>query len=308
MDLLLTLLLYLLLCCFSVISIWVHKNYHPTLMNRQQTNNIILKSKLPHNLIFIQRHHADISVSYSPPHKIPYGDIAVVLKDLGVKRVVSITSVGSLNPKLPVGSVLLPDDYFCSYKLTPVFEHSLQSHFVPSLQTPLRSDLVTRRIYKKDFPCIIDGGIYVNALGPRFETKSEIRWMQSLLTCTDSDGNGVVGMTAAHEMSALQEVGGIDYALISIVDNMCHGIVSQHNSSSSNGCQQEPTTKEDDNEPLTLDSFHEGVAKNLPILEYLLPAVIDVMCHNTQKGQTRTRSTESVGVWTDKEQKKLPTG
>jgi 5-methylthioadenosine/S-adenosylhomocysteine deaminase len=90
----------------------------------------------------------------------------------------------------------------------------------------------------------VEGGVYVNARGPRFETKSEIRWYAS---CGD-----VVGMTAAHEASACQEV-GLKYGMVCVVDNVANGL--------------EDTS-------ITLEAFKRAQKENQGMVERLIQSVM----------------------------------
>lgn len=58
-------------------------------------------------------------------------------------------------------------------------------------------------------------GTYFQTVGPRFETKAEIRLYK--------DYFDVVGMTGASEATLSQEL-GISFCMVGIVDNMCHGL------------------------------------------------------------------------------------
>src|SRR2546426_340135 len=58
-------------------------------------------------------------------------------------------------------------------------------------------------------------GVYVQAMGPRLETKAEIAFFKKL--------GDVVGMTVASEATLATEL-GIPYAALCSVDNYCHGL------------------------------------------------------------------------------------
>ena len=60
-----------------------------------------------------------------------------------------------------------------------------------------------------------DGGVYWQAIGPRFETPAEIR-----LIAAHAD---VVGMTIASECIVAGEL-GLDYAALCMVDNLANGL------------------------------------------------------------------------------------
>ena len=56
---------------------------------------------------------------------------------------------------------------------------------------------------------------YFQTIGPRFETKSEIRFY--------ADYFDLVGMTGSQEATLAQEI-GLKFCMMCIVDNMCNGI------------------------------------------------------------------------------------
>ena len=79
------------------------------------------------SLYFIQRHHANPSYPYSPPHLINKRSIIAALLQLGVTSIVAFGSVGSLKPSIPVGQLVIPDDF---YDVEPVtlFEYEPKGH------------------------------------------------------------------------------------------------------------------------------------------------------------------------------------
>lgn len=57
--------------------------------------------------------------------------------------------------------------------------------------------------------------MYSQTIGPRFETKAEVRFLAAF--------SDVVGMTAAHEADFCNEH-GLPYALLCMVDNAANGL------------------------------------------------------------------------------------
>ena len=57
--------------------------------------------------------------------------------------------------------------------------------------------------------------MYVQTKGPRFETKAEIRYFQTV--------GDVVGMTGGHEATVCADA-GLKYAMMCLVDNLCNGL------------------------------------------------------------------------------------
>jgi 5-methylthioadenosine/S-adenosylhomocysteine deaminase len=192
-------------------------------------------------VVFIQRHAADPEVTYSPPHEINKKAIITAFKNYGCKRILSFNSTGSMKPTLPCGSIVIPDDFLC---LTPItFFDDAQGHHMPGYDVDFRAEVI--KVMKDAGVDVVTRGSYLQTQGPRFESKSEIR-----LFATQTD---IVGMTSAHEAILCKEL-GLGYATVCMVDNMANGIEA--------------------NVPLSLESFHAGVAANLEKMEKLLSTLI----------------------------------
>lgn len=150
-----------------------------------------------------------------PAHRLPHEANLLALNELGVKQVVSTSSVGSLRKEIEPGSFLVPDDFFSPWKILTYFNSEVK-HVTPSLDGYLREGLVEAG--KSLDLRTHDTGTYVQAMGPRLETKAEIRAM--------SEFGDVVGMTMASEATLANEL-EMDYACLCIVDNYCHGLVEE---------------------------------------------------------------------------------
>ena len=90
----------------------------------------------------------------------------------GCALVVGMCSVGSLRDTLPLGSVVVPDDYFCPWRLDHV-STSHSAHVIPTVNEAVRA-IIAASLRDAHIP-FTNGGVYVNANGPRFETKAEVR-------------------------------------------------------------------------------------------------------------------------------------
>jgi len=222
-------------------------------------------------VLFLNRHlctHIDETtgeVRYAPPHEINYQAMVWALHECKVQKVVALSSAGSLRPEeIPVGSVVMPDDYYM-VKPDPItfWPHPAvggfaaeaskgqvgRIHFTPAnledeawtgfrseVQSMLNSVLTKGSKEVRDqvklasaqteasWPTSVASAagspsqpcVYVNAVGPRFETRCEIRSYLAL-------GGAVVGMTCAYEWTLCSEI-MLPYALISVVDNACNGL------------------------------------------------------------------------------------
>ena len=156
-------------------------------------------------LVFVQRHDATPSRAYTQPSDINYAAIALALKAVRADAVLGTCSVGSLTAAMPVGTLLVPDDFYCASDLRRVYA-DYRGHFMPAIDAPARRALLA--VLRGAGLAPRDGGVYVNSRGPRFETRAEVRAMAAL--------GDHVGMTAAHECSACCEV-GLPYAMMCLV-------------------------------------------------------------------------------------------
>lgn len=192
-------------------------------------------------LVFVQRHDATPARVYTQPADVNYAGIALALQAKGVTHAFGVYSVGSLKPSLRIGALLVCDDFYCPADLRRVYSDA-RAHLMPGFDDSLRDLLLSSLRGAGLHPS--GHGTYVNTRGPRFETKSEIRQMAAL--------GDVVGMTAAHECVACNEV-GIPFAGLCMVDNYANGVGA---------------------EALTLDAFHAAQAANLRTVEKCVTALL----------------------------------
>ena len=168
--------------------------------------------KVKDNVVFLPRHGIQNNV---PPHKIRNKANISALDRLGVKEIVSITSVGSLKPEIAPGSIVIPDDYICLWTHRSFFENEIK-HLTPEMGQKMRDRIISIAT-KKGIP-VISKGTYLQTKGPRLETRAEVRLLRNFAD--------VVGMTMASEAMLSQEL-EIDYATISSVDNYANGLVEE---------------------------------------------------------------------------------
>jgi 5'-methylthioadenosine phosphorylase len=143
-----------------------------------------------------------------PPHRINHRAHLAALALSGVDRVIAIGSVGSLQPEIPPGSLLIPHDYLAIGEVPTIHDHTIV-HISPEISPSLREDLASV------VPEARSGGIYVQTRGPRIETMAEVRMLSRV--------GDVVGMTLASEATLALEL-GLRYAALCTVDNYAHGI------------------------------------------------------------------------------------
>ena len=166
---------------------------------------------LSDTIAFIPRHGKNPRY-HILPHLINHQANLKALKDIGVKEVISVNSTGSLKKKLKPGMIVVPDD-FIMFPGTPTTLHGKAIHITPKLSFEVRQKWI-----EAAHDCaikVVDGGVYWQTIGPRLETKSEIKMMSRFAD--------LVGMTMASEAVIAQEL-GLLYAALCSVDNYGHGL------------------------------------------------------------------------------------
>jgi 5'-methylthioadenosine phosphorylase len=187
----------------------------------------------------LQRHGTD---RYTPPHLIDHRANLAALSADGCDRVLAVSSVGSLRAEIGVGTVVCPDDFIALHLGYSVHDDA-RGHRVPGFDPPWRARVLESWTRREQVP-VRDGGVYWQAIGPRFETAAEIR-----LIAAHAD---VIGMTVAAECIIAGEL-GLSYAAVCVVDNLANGIGA---------------------EPLTLEEYEAGRAENRDRVRQALEAVL----------------------------------
>jgi 5'-methylthioadenosine phosphorylase len=162
-----------------------------------------------HGAAIVQRHDDG---NYVLPHEIDHIANLRALVEQGCDRVLAIGSVGSLDAELPVGSLLCPNDFIALHLSLSTFVDE-RAHRAPRFDPAWREEVLAA--WRSSGGELRDGGVYWQAIGPRFETPAEIRLMAA-----HAD---VVGMTIASECILAAEL-GLAYAAICVVDNLANGI------------------------------------------------------------------------------------
>ncbi len=160
--------------------------------------------------VLLQRHGLS---TYTTAARLNHRANLAALQKLGCDRVIAIGSVGGLGTDSGVGTFLCPDD-FIALQLGVSFSEEHGGERVPAFDGSWRERLLSAWAHGSDVP-LRDGGVYWQAIGPRFETPAEIRLMAA-----HAD---VVGMTIASECVLAGEL-GIAYAALCVVDNLANGV------------------------------------------------------------------------------------
>ncbi len=143
----------------------------------------------------------------TPPAQINHRAHLAALKILGVDRMISIGSTGSMKAELSPGSLVVVSGFFSPWNIPTFHEHDI-FHVSPTIDEELTCGLL-------ELVPDAQRGIYFQTNGPRFETTAEIA---HFALHTD-----VVGMTAASELTLANEL-SIRAAALCTVDNYANGI------------------------------------------------------------------------------------
>lgn len=165
--------------------------------------------------LVIFRHGRDGGTS---AHRVNYRSNIWALKEAGATQVIAYATTGSVDPDLPIGSFVVPDqiiDY--THNREGSFESSgIREHF--DFTYPFSGDL-RDRIIEAAFAAGLsprDGGTYACSQGPRYETAAEIAKF-------GHDGCSIVGMTLMPEAPLARQV-ALPYAALALVMNPGAGI------------------------------------------------------------------------------------
>jgi 5'-methylthioadenosine phosphorylase len=162
------------------------------------------------DLVVLRRHGVE---RFTPAHLVDHHRNIEILAEMGCNRILALASTGSLRLDWPPGTMVAPDDFF-ALAVAPTFYDDAGGHTVPGFDLPWRRRVVDAWTATVDTP-LVDGGVYAQTSGPRFETAAEIRFL--------ADRADLVGMTLVPEIVLAREA-GIAYAAVCTVDNLANGL------------------------------------------------------------------------------------
>ena len=150
------------------------------------------------NVAFIPRHGRDHRI---PPHRINSRANIWALKQLGVKRIIAPSAVGSLQEGYKPGDIAIPDQFidftkkreYTFYDGGQVCHVSVADPFCPELR-----GIAIDRIKKLKFP-LHSKATYVCIEGPRFSTRAESKFLREAMKAD------IIGMTLVPEITLSRE-------------------------------------------------------------------------------------------------------
>jgi 5'-methylthioadenosine phosphorylase len=134
------------------------------------------------------------------PSEINYRANIYALKSLGVRRVISVSAVGSMKESIKPGDVVLPDQFIdlTKRRVSTFFEGGIVAHV--AFGDPVCASLGVALLdaARKVGATVHQGGVYLCIEGPQFSTKGESRLYRQW-------GASVIGMTNLPEAKLARE-------------------------------------------------------------------------------------------------------
>lgn len=168
-------------------------------------------------VVFIARHGYGHTI---PPHLVNYRANLHALHSVGVRRIVSVASVGGIRSGLRPGVLVVPHqiiDYTWGRDMTfqsgtdgPV----MHIDFTEPYDAVLRQQILAAACGMGE--TVHEGAVYAATQGPRLETAAEINRLAS-------DGVDIVGMTGMPEAALAREL-ELPYAALCVVANWAAGL------------------------------------------------------------------------------------
>jgi len=196
---------------------------------------------------FMPRHGRKHTI---PPHLINFRANIWAFKEMGIKRIIAPSAVGSLQEKLKPGDVVIPTQFidFTKSRKYTFFEDGKVVHI--SVADPFCSELQTS-VYnaaKKMDLRLHKDATYVCIEGPRFSTRAESKFYKNVI------GADIIGMTLVPECQLAREA------------QMCYVSVS--------------TVTDYDvwaDKPVTAKEVLETLSKNVKTTKNLLGILLDLI-------------------------------
>jgi 5'-methylthioadenosine phosphorylase len=166
------------------------------------------------NIAFLARHGKDHSIL---PNKINYRANMIALKDLETQAIIATTVCGVLDPDLPLAQPVVFDDLFFPENRLPSGEacsmfadkgDKTKGHYI--FEKPFSEDLRQQIIAAAENP--ITEAAYAHAIGPRFNTRAEIRMMREYASFVSQTAGPEVVLSGELEIPLALLGFGVDYA------------------------------------------------------------------------------------------------
>jgi 5'-methylthioadenosine phosphorylase len=162
------------------------------------------------NVAFLPRHGKRHAI---PPHLINYRANVWAMRDLGVKRIIAPSAVGSLKEDMKPGDLVIPDQFidFTKNRVYSFYDGAVVGHF--SLADPFCPELnkFAAETAKRQKTQFHNGATYICIEGPRFSTRAESKLFRAW-------GADIIGMTLIPEVVLAREAGICYTTLATVTD------------------------------------------------------------------------------------------
>lgn len=174
------------------------------------------------NVAFISRHGSGHRLA---PSEVPYAANIYALKTLGVRRVISVSAVGSLKAGIPPRSFVVPDNLIDRTvgRRRSFFDDGIVAHVsMADPYCPKLSAALAESASRQGGLQVVSGGTYVCIEGPQFSTRAESELFRSW-------GASIIGMTALPEARLAREAEMCYACLAMITDyDVWHDVPEDH--------------------------------------------------------------------------------
>ena len=213
----------------------------------EPSDQIIVGEYAGRKVAFLPRHGRGHRI---PPHKINARANIWALKELGVKRIIAPSAVGSLQEGYKPGHIALPDQFidftkgreYTFYDGGQVAHVSMADPFCPELR------VITAGVIRKlDFP-FRDAATYVCVEGPRFSTRAESKFFRDFMKAD------IIGMTLVPECTLAREA---EICYLSIATVTDYDVWSDM-----------PVSSKE-----VIETLHKNVEKTKKLLAELIPSI-----------------------------------
>lgn len=162
------------------------------------------------NVAIIPRHTN--GGTHVPPHMINYRANVCAVSKLGIERIISTNSVGTMKNH-PIGSFVLADDFLdlTKNRVSTFYDKRTVHVDVTEPYCPEIKEGMTDSLKKMNIG--FSEGVYVCTEGPRFESRAEIRMM--------SQFGDIVGMTGLPEIALAKELNLCYASICTVTNNAC---------------------------------------------------------------------------------------
>lgn len=164
----------------------------------------------------------EVAVMSGRKHVYEDGDVQAMklplltLRALGCQVLVQTNAAGSLDARMPAGSLMALSDHINPSQRTPLHGETGAGRFVDMANAYDARLRAIAMAVARQAGMVLHEGVYVWHVGPQFETPAEIRMFQSF-------GGNAVGMSTVPE-TILARRAGMRVLALSLVTNMAAGL------------------------------------------------------------------------------------